>query len=82
MEIEEFIEKLQEWHANKVRMLKKITEHKDAVMQIGDMEIAPGTDMAKGFRAGVHISLALLGKLPISVSRGEGDTDDGIAEVE
>ena len=79
MEIEEFVEKLQAWHANKVGQLKQITDQRDAVLQIGDMEIEPGTDLARGFRAGVAVSLELLGKLPFSVSHGDDSTEDDCA---
>ncbi len=81
MEVEEFVEKLQKWHAHKVAQLKQITEQADAVIHIGDMEIEPLTDMAKGFRVGVLISLELLGKLPFSAAPicdacGEPITED------
>lgn len=76
MEIEEFVEQVLAWHTNRVAQLRQITENKDAVIQIGDVEIEPDSDAAKGFRAGVAVSLELLGKLPFSVSCNENESDE------
>lgn len=71
--IEDFVEKLQLWHENKVSQLRQITSNKDAVIEIGDLKIEPDSDMAKGFRVGVIVSLELLGKMPFSISQNDED---------
>lgn len=76
MEIEEFVEQILAWHTNRVAQLRQITENEDAVIQIANIEIEPDSDVAKGFRAGVAVSLEFLGKLPFSVSRNEDDEDE------
>lgn len=79
MEIETFVEKLQEWHANKVAQLRHITKNKDASLIFGDMEVDPSSDLATGVRVGVSLSLELLGTLPFSVERNDDSDieDDG-----
>lgn len=68
MELVEFVESLQQWHERQVHPLKQIVDKKDAVIQIDGIEIEPESDMAKGLRFGVGLSLEFLGKLPFSVS--------------
>ena len=69
MEIEEFVEQLDAWHSHKVAQLQQIIDNDDCSIQIGDITIESDTDLAKGFRAGVQVSLEFLGKLPYSVSK-------------
>ena len=63
----EFVNDLKRWHEHQVGQLQIVLENKDAVLKIGDMEIDPDSDLAKGFRAGISVSLELLGELPFTV---------------
>lgn len=76
MEIAEFVEKLQGWHDHKVAQLRQITEQKDAYIVVGKKTIDAGSELAKGIRFGVEISLELLGKLPFSVSHNDDDMEE------
>jgi hypothetical protein len=76
MEIEEFVDKLQEWHGDKVAQLRQITENRDATIQLRDITLEPGSDIAAAFRAGVAVSLEILGKLPFSASHDDDIEDE------
>jgi len=66
-ETAEVFRKLQQWHFNRTNQLKTLLEHKDAPISVADIQIEPNTDLAKGMRIGVMLSLELLGKLPFSL---------------
>lgn len=74
MDLEDFAQHIQAWHSNRVGQLQQILDHKDAPIRL---EGAEGTvveitgEQAKGFRAGVRLSLELLGTLPFSVTQDE-----------
>lgn len=71
-ETAELLEKLGDWHQHKVKQLQLILDNKDADMLIADIEIKAGSDIAKGLRIGVMLSLQYLGKLPFTIE-GDGD---------
>lgn len=73
-EFEDFIGKIQTWHAQQVAQLRQVIENEEANIRIGNAVMASESAMAGGFRAGVAIALHLLGTLPFSVS--ESDHDD------
>ena len=64
----DFTKQLQDWHANRVKQLQLITENRTADLRLGDREISAGSEIAKGIRLGVLLSLDQLGKLPFSVT--------------
>jgi hypothetical protein len=70
-QLNEFLQKLLDWHGERVESLQLILDHKDARLKIGDKEIEPDSDIAKGIRFGVGIALDTLGKLPFSVDEVE-----------
>ncbi len=78
-EVIELVTLLQQWHENKTGQMRKIIEHKDADIHINDITIAADSEIAKGLRFGIGMSLELIGKLPFSVSLNEveGGTEDG-----
>lgn len=75
-ETAEIIKQLEKWHSSQVNQLNKILAHKESVLNIADIEIKPNTDLAKGLRIGVMLSLKLLGELPLSLDPLEEDQDD------
>jgi len=68
-EIAWVFEKLEQWHSIRTNQLKTILEHKDAPIKLDGVHIEPDTDLAKGLRIGVMLSLELLGKLPFSLEK-------------
>jgi len=65
----EFLDLLQQWHANRTGQLRQIMEHKDADITVDGITIAAGSDMAKGVRFGVGLALHLMGDLPFTVTK-------------
>jgi hypothetical protein len=65
----EFIEHVQTWHARMTAQLSEIVNNKGASIQVGDKLIAADSDIAKGIRFGVGLSLDMLGELPFKVDR-------------
>ena len=75
-ELIEFIQKLQLWHGHKTEQLQQIVDHKDAAIEIGDMTIPAESQMAKGIRIGVRLSLGMLGELPFSLQEKEQEEEE------
>ena len=70
-EIVGFIELLQQWHKNKTAQLRAIIVHDDLDMDIDGRKIAAKSELAKGIRFGVALSLDLLGNLPFLISKND-----------
>ncbi len=68
-DIAEFIQLLQKWHKHRTTQLKTIIDNKDTDLMIEEDKIKADSDMAKGVRFGVALSLHMLGDLPFSVSQ-------------
>ena len=75
-EIEAFINTLQIWHKNQVEQLRQVLENKDSDIHLGDMVFPSDSDAAKGIRAGIKVSLELLGELPFTVTKNEQQEED------
>jgi len=67
-EIVEFVEKLQGWHEHQVSQLKQIVDSKASSFVINDVEVLSDSDLGKGLKAGVKLSLELLGQLPFTLN--------------
>ena len=71
-DIAEFIQILEKWHEHKIIQLKTIIDNKDTDLDIEGDKIKADSDMAKGIRFGVALSLHLLGDLPFEASPRQG----------
>lgn len=70
-ELQEFVEQIQDWHANQTGQLQKIIDcPKGTPIHLGEGADAMVLDgeKAAGFRAGVIVALSFLGKLPFSTT--------------
>jgi hypothetical protein len=75
-ELGELVEAIQKWHQIGLRQLKEVTEHPDAEIKVGDNTYSADSDIAKGIRFGVSLSLMFLGKLPFTISANEDEDED------
>lgn len=71
-DIAEFIQLLEEWHKHKTTQLKTIIANKDTDLDIDGNKIKADSQMAKGIRFGVALSLQMLGDLPFEISVRHG----------
>ena len=63
-EIIEFVEQLQSWHEHQIKQLKLVVSQGDCQLVIGEKTILAGSELAKGIKIVVNISLGLFGELP------------------
>lgn len=76
-EVKEVLEELIKWHKGQVDGIDKILDHPNATIDLGgELEIKPGTDMSKGFRAGLILARSYLGTLPITLGPIEVEVDE------
>lgn len=71
-DVAEFIQLLEKWHTHKTTQLKTIINNKDVDLDIEGDKIKANSDMAKGVRFGVALSLHMLGDLPFETSVRQG----------
>jgi hypothetical protein len=70
-EVIDFVQLLQHWHEKQIEQLETIISHEDADLVLGEKTIPAGSELAKGIRIGVNISLNMIGKLPFSLKKNE-----------
>lgn len=67
-DIEEFIQLLEKWHKHQTEQLKALINNKNADIDIEGDRIKADSEMAKGIRFGITLSLHMLGSLPFEIS--------------
>ncbi len=74
--ISRFVEMIPKWHQNIMSQLNTAIEHKEAKVELGDIEIEPGSDLHKGFRLGLIVAKDMFDPLPFTVSHAEEDESE------
>lgn len=79
-DVVEVLQNLINWHSNKSEQLHLIQNNMNADIVFGDTRIPANSDLAKGIRIGVAISLEALGNLPIRLAKQETNEPDAFVE--